>query len=58
MHFHPSSMTLIDDEAERIPRALGSNSLLPREVLAPGLKATLVEGIPFSSHLEDDGIAP
>ena len=51
-------MTLVDDEAERIPRAIGSNTLLPREVLAPGLKATLVEGISFSSYLEDDGIAP
>lgn len=58
MYFHPSSMTLVDDEAERIPWALGSDTLLPREVLAPGLKATLVEGIPFSSYLEDDGIAP
>ena len=51
-------MTLVDDEAEWIPRTIGSDALLPREVLAPGLKATLVEGIPFSSHLEDDGIAP
>ena len=57
MELHTAGVALVDDEAQRVPRGVGSFALLTGEVLTPGLVGALVEGITLSAHLEDDRIA-
>ena len=57
VELHTSGVTLVDDEAQRVPRGVGCFALLTGEVLTPGLVGALVEGITLGTHLEDDRIA-
>ena len=56
MNLHSTLMTLLNHPLQRIPIRRWSLALDTGEKLAPRFKITLIKGITFGTHLEDDGI--
>ena len=57
MQFHIALMALFNHPFQRVPVGLRCPTLLSCQIVAPRLQLTLVEGIAFGTHLENDGIA-
>ena len=57
VELHTAGVALVDDEAQRVPRGVGSFALLTGEVLTPGLVGALIESVTLGTHLEDNRIA-
>ena len=57
MQLHAALVTLFNHPLQGVPIGLWRPTLLTRQVVAPGLQLTLIEGITLWAHLEDDGVA-
>ena len=57
VQLHAPAMTLRHHPLQGVPVGIRCHALLAREVVAPRLEVTLIEGVTFGPYLEDDGVA-
>ena len=56
VQLHPAQVALLHHPSQRVPIRRGRHALTPRKVTAPRLVGTIIQGIAFHSHLEDNRI--
>ena len=56
MNLHSTLMTLLNHPLQRVPIRQRGLALDTGEELTPRFEVTLIKGIAFGTHLEDDGI--
>ena len=56
VEFHTTAMTLCNHPLQGVPVRRGCHTLLACQETAPWLELTLIEGVTFGAHLEDDDV--